>query len=289
MNSIEPKLAQRIFLVLVVTLMVACAWLAPFESNAKQQVDAGMKRALISFASARALNAAISVAQGTEIAIQPFGIGTTLALGQALDPVNDLVEHFSNLMLAAAMAFGAEKILISIGAHWFVSLVLTVTAIVWAYFYVRQYPSPPLIHRLLIVLLMVRFAMPVAIIGSDLLFKHFMEADYETSQQAIASISSQLDTAPPPIATATEDKGMLDRMKGWTTQQSTDLKSRFTALKQSAEQAVERIIKIMVIFLLQTLILPLFMLWAFWGLAKGSFETPPITHRVLAPRNRTKD
>ncbi|MCB1944024.1 MAG: hypothetical protein KDI53_18575, partial [Candidatus Accumulibacter sp.] len=84
-----------------------------------------MKRALVSFATARALNAVISVAQGTEVSMQPAGMGVVLTPGQLLDPVNDLVEQFSHLMLAASVAFGVQKVLISIGAYWVISLLLT--------------------------------------------------------------------------------------------------------------------------------------------------------------------
>ena len=71
------------------------------------------------------MNALISVAQGTEISAQPLGVGGTLAPGQLLDPLNDLVEQFSALMLAASIAFGIQKVLITIGAYWLISLVLT--------------------------------------------------------------------------------------------------------------------------------------------------------------------
>ena len=43
------------------------------------QVDAGLKRALATYAAARALNAVISVAQGTEVALEPGGVGVVLA------------------------------------------------------------------------------------------------------------------------------------------------------------------------------------------------------------------
>jgi uncharacterized protein HemY len=46
------------------------------------------------------------------------------------------------------------------------------------------------------------------------------------------------------------------------------------SLKQVAEQTSERIIKLMVIFLLQTLILPVVMLWILWGLIREVFDTP---------------
>lgn len=71
MKAAESRFAQRIVLALVVAIMVACSWLTALDSAANQQVDAGLKRALLSFATARALNAIISVAQGTEIAVEP--------------------------------------------------------------------------------------------------------------------------------------------------------------------------------------------------------------------------
>jgi hypothetical protein len=80
---------------------------------------------------ARALNAVISVAQGTEVSLQPLGVGVTLAPGQLLDPVNDLVEKFSDLMLMASVAFGVQKVLISMGGYWLISLLLTFAAIGW--------------------------------------------------------------------------------------------------------------------------------------------------------------
>ena len=270
MKTIELKFAQRISLAVAVAIMVACSWLAPLDLAANQQVDAGLKRALISFATARALNAVVSVVQGTEVAVQPAGVGVNFAPGQLLDPVNELVEQFSNLMLTASVAFGIQKVLISIGAHWLISLFLTMTAVGWAYFYLRQHLSPAWLSRILVVLLMTRFAMPVAIIGSDMLFQKFMAADYQSSQRVIDTASGQLEKLNPPVAVADENQGMLDKIKGWS--QNTDIKSRFENLKHTAEQATEHIIKLMVIFLLQTLVLPLLLLWVLWGIARETFE-----------------
>ena len=278
MKTIEPYSIKRIVLVLTVAAMVVCSWLAPLELTANQYVDAGLKRALISFASARALNAVISVAQGTEVAVQPAGVGVIFSPGQILDPVNDLVEQFSNLMLTASVALGVEKVLIGIGAHWLISLVLTLTAMGWAAIYIRQHRSPAWLSRLLVLLLMIRFAMPIVIIGSDMLFQQFMEADYQSSQHGIESLSVQLDKLDPPAATATEEPGLLDKFRGWAAQQ-TDFKSRYADLKQAAEQATERIIKLMVIFLLQTLVLPVGLLWILWGIARRVFEVSPSSHR----------
>lgn len=260
---------RRYALALFMLAAVACAWLAPLDAPASRQVDAGLKRALISFASARALNAVISVAQGTELSVQPLGVGVTLTPGQLLDPVNDLVEKFSTLMLAASVAFGVQKALIAMGGYWAVSLALTAVALAWGVWQLRRQPVPAWLSRALVVLLMLRFAIPVVTLGTDLLWQKFLAPDYQASQQVIDSSSTQAaKLAPPPV---TQSQGMLDRMKGWLADNA-DVRARFEELKQAAEQAIEHIVRLIVIFLLQTLVIPLLLLWALYALARGVFE-----------------
>jgi hypothetical protein len=270
----------RMILAVAVALMVACSWLVPLESVANQQVDAGLKRALISFATARALNAVISVVQGTEVAVQPAGVGINFAPGQILDPVNDLVEQFAQLMLVASVAFGVEKVLISMGAHWAISSFLTVTAIAWVYAYLRRGTSPHWLTRMLLILLMTRFAMPLVIIGSDQLFREFLAADYQASQQVIEVASGQITKLNATVAPVTEDQGMVDRITGWVFRNA-DIKPHLENLKQTVEQTTERIIRLMVIFLLQTLVLPVLLLWVLWGILRGSFEMAPQASRLI--------
>lgn len=259
----------RVLAILAVVAMVVCAWLGPLEAAANRQIDAGLKRALVSFAVARTLNAIISVAQGTEVSLQPLGVGVNLTIGQVLDPVNDVIEQFSSLMLVASVVFGIQKVLVGIGAHWVVSLLLTAIAAWWAVLFLRRQHSPPLLAQALVVMLMLRFAIPVATIGSDLLFQQFLAGDYLASQQALDRTAVQVDKQSPAATPAAESQSLLDRIKGWAGSQGTAWKERFEGLKQAAEQATEHVIRLMVIFLLQTLVLPVAMLWALYAVARA--------------------
>lgn len=261
------RLAQRAALAAGVAILLACSWLGTLDAPAERQVDAGLKRALLSFATARALNAVISVAQGTEIAIQPAGVGVVVTPGQVLDPVNDLVEQFSNLMLVASVSFGVQKMLIGIGGYWPVSLLVSLAALAWAYWGFRRQPAPAWLSISLVILLMIRFAVPVVTLGSDLLFQKFMAADYQSSQRVIDTASGRLDSLTPPAAVANENQGVLEKIRAWWSQKS-DGPSRFEQLKQAAEQAIEHIIRLMVIFLLQTLVIPLALLWALYSVLR---------------------
>ncbi|GAO36944.1 hypothetical protein SCT_2359 [Sulfuricella sp. T08] len=250
------------------------------DSTAIKQIDTGLNRALVSYAAARTLNAVISVAQGTEVAIEPGGVGVVLTPGQALDPINDLVERFSALMLVACVAFGIQKILIHIGGFWIISLALTIAAFGWAWLYFGQKKPPVWLTKILVILLMIRFAIPLVTLGTDIVFQKFMATDYVASQQAINAAPGQVTEINPPNPSPPMDQGIIEKMKGkanvlWNqTTSAVDMKSHFLKLKQTAEQWAEHIIKLIVIFLLQTLIIPVLLIWALYAVAKGAFELP---------------
>jgi hypothetical protein len=251
---------RRILLALAMALAVAGAWLAPMDLPATQQVDAGLKRALLSFATARALNAAISVAQGTELSVQPAGVGATFAPGQLLDPVNDLVEQFSTLMLAASVAFGVQKVLITIGSYWPLSLALTLVALAWTGLCLRKRVAPSWLSRVLVVLLMLRFAVPMVTLGTDAVWQKFLAPDYQSSQQAIENASRDTAAKDTDLLAGPANPSIVDRLKGWFSY-NTDLKARFTDLQQAVERITEQLVRLIAVFVLQTLVVPLLLLW----------------------------
>lgn len=277
------KFARQICIALCLSLAVACAWLAPLDAPATAQVDAGLKRALISFATARALHGVLSVVQGTQFSAQPLGVGVTLTPGQLLAPVNDLVKHFSDLMLAASVVFGVQKAIIAIGSYWLISAALTIVAVAWGFVYWRRRSVWPWLSKLLVVLLMVRFAVPVVVIGTDVIWHKFLSADYVATQAAIDSASGQAQKLGPPVVAGAESS-LLEKARQWVSG-VTDVKARFDDIKLAAERVTEQIIRLMVIFLLQTLILPVLLLCGLYAIVRGLFGQlgRPGYQRVLAP------
>jgi hypothetical protein len=316
---------SRSLVIAAVAVLVACAWLPRIQALADAQVDAGLKRALISFASARTLNGLISVLQGTEVSMQPLGVGVTLTVGQALDPINDLIEQFSTMMLYASVAFGVQKALLAIGGHWAMTWLVTGVAIVWAGLYAMR-KSPPWLSRVLVVLLMIRFAIPVVTLGSDFLYRQMLADKYALQQAAIETVSDVIERSTPSVSTdgaqrpstttmaprsgappqaapaakpaSAADKGWFERLADQVTPGTTGpetspgqaaapaagpdqgwmgrLKDRVVgavpipdldAIKASVEGLPERIVGLIVIFLLQTMIIPIFLLWVLYRLA----------------------
>lgn len=251
----------------VLALFVA-TWVLRIDEAALAQVDAGWKRALATFAAARALNAVISVAQGTELAVQPAGVGVTLTPGQALDPVNDLIEQFSTLMLMASAAFGAQRVMIGIGGWWPVSLLLSGLVLAWAVVRWRDRVPPRWLSQAVIGLLVVRFMVPAVALGSEAVFQLFLKTDYQAGQQTLERSSSEIEGLNDPTATPPPDPSMADRLRRWWSQGG-DVGERFEALKAVANGAVEQVVRLIVVFTMQTLVLPLVLGWALWQLARG--------------------
>ncbi len=283
----------KIATIAIALLLVALSWYRPIETMAESQLNDGLKRSLVSFASARALNGVISVVQGTQVAVQPLGVGVSLSVGEILDPINDLVEAFSTVMLTASVAFGMQLLLLNLGSNAWVSAAVSGIAVAWALLYYRG-RSPGWLTRLLLVLLFVRFVVPVATIGSAAVFDRLLKQDYESHQQVIDLTSEQLKTLNNASAAANpgnapsepaDSKSAWDKLKDSVTGTADAVTGSFKnplpkalasyeAIKQTAERAAEKIIALMVIFLMQTIVLPLLLVWALYRMSAG----------LLAPR-----
>ena len=120
---------RKIIWTIVAVLVAALAASGFADSRSDAYADEAFKRALVTFAVARSLNGVISVAQGTEVAVEPGGVGVNFTVGQILDPINDLVEQFSSVMLVAASSLGLQNVLLSMTGWWGVTIVLVLAAL----------------------------------------------------------------------------------------------------------------------------------------------------------------
>ena len=100
-------------LIAFLSFVVMISSFTVIDEHADADLEALFQRALITFALARTLNGVISAVQGTELALQPAGVGLTLTPGEILDPVNDLVERFSWILLGATISLGIQQVLLT--------------------------------------------------------------------------------------------------------------------------------------------------------------------------------
>jgi len=282
----------RYAITVVVVLVLAASWSTRFDTLARDQVDAGLKRALITFASARLLNAVISTVQQTTISLQPLGMGVTLSPAQVLDPINDLVEQFGALMLIVSVAFGIQKVLIGLGGLSLVSVGLTLALIAWLVLLWRNTKPPRWLDRTVLALLLVRFAVPLAALGSEAAYVYAMEREYQENQKAIQFISDDIRTTStelPAWNDSPEKSGSFwDRLKSGIDKLSVEtlkhemekvrqnVRDYLERLKAKGENLVRHVITLTALFVVQTMLLPLVFLWLTLRLFRAALSFKPI-------------
>ena len=166
--------------------------------------------------------------------------------------------------------------MVAIGGHWLVSLLLSlavITALSWRQLHGGGAPSA--IRRILLLLLLVRFAIPVAALGSDAAFRWFLADRYADSQAALTLSSEQVIELAQPESPA--PTSVAQSMRRWwnETSEAFDVDKRLAALKETATRVTEHVVELIVIFLLQTMIVPSLLLWAAWRAALALATRPP--------------
>ncbi len=282
-RSEASSIRQWVLGVLLV-LAVILSSLTSVDRVAAADHEALFQRALITFALARTLNGVISVVQGTELALQPAGVGVTLTPGQILDPVNDLVERFSVIMLGATLSLGIQQVLLDVGQWWGVRVLVAVLGLLWLWARISKSLRPNsrlgnseqvLLHGFIIVFFL-RFAVPVALIANEALYGLFLESRYQESAQVIETAGTEIEkvSARPIVEESDEDTGLMDALERAldSTRETLDIGQRVEYIKERAADVVEHMIQLSVVFILQTGILPIAFLWLFLQLLRRFFR-----------------
>jgi hypothetical protein len=266
-------------------LVVAVSSITTVDRFAEQKYEALFQRALVTFALARTLNGLISVVQGTELALQPAGVGVTLTPGEILDPVNDLVERFSWIMLGATISLGIQQVLLDVGQWWGVRLLVALLGVAWLILRLRRRrgeegkseSAEHMLLRVLVIVLFLRFAVPVAMIANEALYDLFLESRYVESAEVIESAGEQLERtverAEQGSQAEGEEPGILESLGRSLsgTREALDFSERLDRISARAAEVIEHMIQLSVVFVLQTGILPILFLWIFLQLIKRVF------------------
>lgn len=267
-------IARRLAATTLIVICVALSWTGSLEQTAEPQLQATLKRALVTAAIARALNGVISVAQGTEIAIQPVGIGVTIAAGEILDPLNDLIERFSWLVLAASASLATQLLLSEVFASSFVNGALTAASGVYllAIWLPGNLPGRLWLLRATALLIFARFVFTIVILVVTQVDRWVLEEHQQVAMSQLTQATQEIDglqSSPSDIPAALgTQSSLLERFAAVidNSRQALDIQSQLTALKRKVESSITQLINLMAVFLVQTIVLPIgSLMLAFWS------------------------
>jgi len=117
----KEKLDQRSYLkkwllIAIVILCIAVSWVGIIDKQTKKYVGDAIYQSTMAYGSARALNAAISVAQSAKVGVS-FGGEASFQPLEILDPVNDMVEDYATAMKYSIGSLIIQRILVEILAN----------------------------------------------------------------------------------------------------------------------------------------------------------------------------
>lgn len=242
------------------------------DENAQAYYDRTFRNALYTYGIVRGINAVISVIQGSDIALSPAGMGINLAVGEILDPLNDLIERFSWICLAATTSLGIQKILMTVSAWLGFTVLLAVAMTVLALsVWVREIRGVTLLHmgvRLILIALVLRYALPVTAFATGRIDTLFFQQTYAEASATLEKANSDLQDEQVAPA-APEDMSLLEKFKNLfqNVDRAVQLEARVRKLKATVAGYTNQVIDLITIFILQTLLVPLAMLYLLLRLA----------------------
>ncbi len=234
-------------------ILVALSWHGSLDLGARDATLASFNRALATYAIARTLNGVISVAQGTEIAIQPVGVGLTITAGEILDPLNDLVERFSWLVLAATTSLGIQMLIVELlGNVWInVLLSLSVAGLLLGLWWPRAAKSRGVLIKVCGAIAFVRFLFVAITLITALVNHTLLEPKQAKSIELIAQASEELGQLHE-ASDIDPESDFLDRLRG-----SLDVRAQLNAFQARVEETIGELVNLIVLYLVQTIILPI--------------------------------
>ncbi|MDX4038005.1 hypothetical protein [Aliarcobacter skirrowii] len=243
------------------------------NESAKDVIDKSFNQALIVFGSAKALNAVISLAQGTEINL-PFVV---VAIGEVLDPINDLVEQFSLIMLASLVSLGIQKILLNFVSNDFFNLTFIISIIVFNIFLLLKFKNIESIKnialKLTLILLFLRFSIPFVAYLNQYSYDYFIKPQYNIEQLNETILNTKDEISKINLESVEEkESGFFEKFR-----QKFDMtfyEKKVDEYKDAVDSSSDNIVDLIIVFIFQTILLPLFYLFVFYILLKKLFNFP---------------
>lgn len=240
------------------------------DSSAESQLEASFKNTLATFAVIRGINAVISVVQGTEVAIEPGGLGVILKPGEILDPANDLIERFSWIVLVASTSLGAQIILLKIGTTVLANFLVILSGgilllCIWTSILANSHWKNILIKSSILVIF-IRFLIPIVVLANDVVYRSILSPTYTNSQEALENVKSDVEELQEQDNSSVSDEseegflGSISRFYERTTK-SMNISARYREYDEKIAGASKYIINLIAVFVFQTIVFPLIFLW----------------------------
>jgi len=158
------------------------------DNNADNYFTSTSQQALVTYASSRGLNAILSTIEEMGLSLPIFG---EVPVGNLIEPIDDLTERLSTIMLYSISSLGLQKIFMEISMVYSFKLIalclLLLILALWIPFLNSLLSD--FIFKTVLILLAIRFFLPLSALANSLIQEEFFEEKIQTNVQVLSSNS----------------------------------------------------------------------------------------------------
>ncbi len=198
----KTAIAQKAILSIVEIAIAILLFLSPsqklplLDSATDTYFREAITKGGLSYATCRVINASVSIIKDSSLHLEPAGIGISLALGQALDPVDDMTERLSDVLVTAITSLGVQKLAYEIGISLappvFAIFLLILSVLVWFSGQRMEFLQNNMM-RFALLIMIARFCLPVSSMINAFITEHFFNEQIEEVNMKLAAGSADLD------------------------------------------------------------------------------------------------
>jgi hypothetical protein len=226
-------------------------------------------KAGVAYATCRLINASISIVKDSSLQLEPAGVGVSLAVGQALDPIDDMTERLSDVLVTAITSLGVEKLAYEIGvsiAAPILSIFLLVLSLLTWFKNERVISFQRSVMRFLLIILILRFCLPISSVANEFVNKYFFTDQISDANKELALYSTEIekltDFSLPDIDGVL---GTVQNSASFLKTKSIEFKNALASTVSNMGDIIQNLLELTFlyigIFLIQVIILPLLVFW----------------------------
>lgn len=281
--KIKPDIIKTVLLLAIaVALLFASGLKLPYlDENTDTYFTESMTKAGLAYGVCRIVNASVSVIKESQIQVEPAGMGVSLAAGQALDPLDDMTERASNILVTAIVSLGIQKIAYEVCVAFAPPVIGAALFIFILFSFIKGERARGLrgiVLKTIILLAVARLCLPASSVINAYLYDNYFSPQIIMAKDALTMTSPELERLKD--MTMPEADGVVETVKSgfsFVSKKTSDLSAALKAMIINMGSMISNLMKLsylyVAIFAVQVILLPLGVFWLLARIANVLFDT----------------
>ncbi len=278
--KIRPAIAKPTILLLTALILFFLPGLkfGHLDRNADDYFAEAMTKAGSAYGVCRVVNAAVSVIKESQIQVEPAGLGVSLAAGQILDPLDDMTERASDILITAIVSLGIQKVAYDLSVMFTPPVIAICLIAVVISFMLKAKRFRESIIKSMLLIVVARLCLPTSAVVSSILYDKYFSEEISKTKDALSMSSPEVerlkDMQMPQVDGV---MGTIRNGFSFVGGKITDLKEALKTMVNNAGNMVSNLLKLsylyVALFVSQVILLPIGAFWLITRITNGLFGT----------------